>query len=136
MKRLEKGGEYYFISIPYFKVCNTQDWHFGTDDERFKNGNYFVEPRDAKACFSEITEKFGEELDKLKAKAKKNDTTLIKAVRDISDKAKSAIEIAPEMLVKQYVEATDAYYRTARDVNKAVNTIHIQINEIIKEAGK
>lgn len=136
MKRLDKGENYYYISIPYWKVCHTQDWYFGTDNERFKAGNYFADSSDARECFGAITEQFGEELDKLKAKAKKNDTTLIKAVRDISDKAKSGLDIAPERLVKQYVEATDSYQRTAREINKAVNTIHAQINEIIKEAGK
>ena len=89
MKRLDKGENYYYISIPYWKVCHTQDWYFGTDDERFKAGNYFADSRDARECFGTITEQFGEDLDKLKAKAKKNFAMLKR------EKAEAMGETAP-----------------------------------------
>lgn len=75
MDRLEHGERYYFISITYWKVCQTHDWRFPTDRQKYRSGNYFPEPEDATRLFKDIDTKFGEDYHGLREYLKREDLT-------------------------------------------------------------
>ena len=54
MTRLDKGEVYHFISFAKMKLCTTHDWHFFSDDEKWKMGNYFTDLTIAKNCEEEV----------------------------------------------------------------------------------
>ena len=95
-ERLEKGGEMYFISTRDYKVCHTNDWHFGSDDQRWNDCNYFLDVNAARACSIAIKEEYGEHLEMLDRDRENNRTTFIKIVREMAVQAKRLMRKAEE----------------------------------------
>lgn len=54
MTRLDKGEVYHFISFAKMKLCTTHDWHFFSDDAKWKMGNYYTDLTIAKNCEEEV----------------------------------------------------------------------------------
>ncbi len=136
MERLEKGGAYHFISIPYYKVCATHDEHFESDDDRFDAGNYFVDKRAACKCFNKIDSAHGDRLREI-AKERKN-TIGAFTQKAISLALKAKAEDAPSQmeLVAELVEANDIRKQRLDALSDETHVIYESIREIIRKSRK
>lgn len=141
MERLSKGGDYYFISIPYYKVCATHDEHFESDDERFDAGNYFLDKRAAQICFNKIDSAHGERLREI-ARERKNTVgaftqkcislALSMGVGDAATKKKPT----PKKIVDELVEANDSRKKRLDALSDESHVIYESIREIIRKSRK
>ena len=141
MERLEKGGAYHFISIPYYKVCATHDEHFESDDDRFDAGNYFVDKRAACKCFNKIDSAHGERLREI-AKERKNtigaftqrciSLALAVGVKD----ADTGKKPTPKNIVGELVKANKARKERLDALSDESHVIYESIREIIRKSRK
>lgn len=86
--RLDKGDVMYFISSLTYKVVQTRDCYFPSDDDRFLNGNYFPEAKAAHACSDEVIELFVPRLNSIKKLQDDNLEKYIRETKDITMKIK------------------------------------------------
>lgn len=144
MKRLEKGGVYYFISVPYFKVCQTRDEYFGTDDQRFQDGNYFPDANDAHECFDTIAETYGEKLEDIAEKIEKNKSSFVKTTTKLAVWARDGkriedgkeYDVTPENVCGSLVDAYKVYNKQLQQLSKKRLELHAKIKKTIKRAKK
>lgn len=145
MNRLTQGSEYHFISLRYFKIVATQDCYFDSDNQRFKEGNYFTDVNVARACFATIREEHGGELEEIENLKERNKRKLISTISHLVDKAlgkpikgkkSEDEEKAPEKPVK--VEPQDIVqdlffaYGTYKDTNAELAAKQEEITKAIK----
>lgn len=123
--RKAKGEEYFFINarlVPYL----THDWYFGTDDERFKKGNYFLTREAAYDCAEDLVE-FGKRLEKNQDQREDNDRDFINTVRDLFKlKRKTSDE-----LVDATVEAIRNYDDRKAELKRERTLIAAKIDKVI-----
>lgn len=100
-QRLEKGEVMYFISYLNYNVVQTHDCYFPTDDDRFKDGNYFPDARSCHDCSDEIQETYVPKLDVLEKLKRENLDKYIKATKEISEKCKSLMGAYVKMKEKE-----------------------------------
>ena len=82
-ERKKKGEQYYFISRRTLRPVLTRDEYFESDDERYKNENYFISKEAAYSCAGEIQEHFGEKLERIQYNKEQNDRIFIKAIKSL-----------------------------------------------------
>ena len=135
MERLQKGGAYHFISIPYFKVCTTHDEHFESDDERFDKGNYFPDTTAARQCFNKIENRYGERVREIARERKNTEGAFTqKAVSlALAGRAKDADTAA---LFAQLVEANDTRKARMDALHDEFKAIETAITDIIRKSPK
>lgn len=134
-KRLQKGEPYFFISIPYWKVCQTRDEHFGTDDEKFAEGNYFTDAKLVHECFDTIDDKYSGPLEKLRAQQAKAKDVYMKAVKDTIAEWKAKKADSDEAM-KAISDAYEENLERNREINSERRIISAEIMKIIKNETK
>lgn len=140
MLRLQRNEQYYFIGNRTYdyKVCQTTDCYFPTDQERWDAGNYFYEAAAAKACAAEIKEQHWDNIRALEREKDENKRVYIGEVTAIAVKAKRPRLQKEDMqqILAELVAAQDAYTTRRQDITKALADIDTAIAEQIKNANK
>ena len=153
MQRLEKGADYLFISINNLKIVPTHDCYFPTDDERFKDGNYFTDVTAAKACLSIIKEEHGETIVAIEDGRERCRNRFIKAVTGLVAKAtgkavqseddededepeegteKKSKKATPDDIVAAMVAAYEKYRETNVELMRKERKVRDSVKDIIK----
>lgn len=151
IKRLDRGVLMYFINMRDYKVCQTADWYFPTDDERWESGNYFPDAKAAKECAATIKEEYGERLETLDYSKEVNRQKFIKDMCALADKCKRKMGKAVEddeddkpkkkkpdfdAIAIDLVEIRDRYESRKKEINNDITEIREKIADIIKNYPK
>lgn len=150
LKRLERGSLMYFINMRDYKVCNTADWYFQSDDERWASRNYFPDAKPAKECAALIMEEYGEQMETLESAKVTNKQQFIKKACDLANKVKGTMEEEIkdadedkpkrrkkkpdfEAIAFDLVEARDKYEQRKKDIAADIADIQKNIEDLIKD---
>ena len=150
MNRLPKDSKYHFISLRYWKIVPTQDCYFDSDNQRFKEGNYFTDVNVARACFATIREKHGGELEEIENLKERNKRKLIATISNLVDKAlgsaasgkksedeeeapKKSVKVEPQDIVQDLVLAYGTYQDTKAELAAKQEEITKAIKAIIRK---
>lgn len=152
MNRLPQGSDYLFISLRTLKIVPTHDCYFPTDDQRFEDGNYFIDSNVARACLSTIKEEHGGELEGIEDAKERNKGKLLITISHLVNKAlgkpakdkkseddeeeagpKKPAKVAPEDIVQDLVLAYGAYRDKDSELAAKEKKVTEAIKEIIKE---
>ena len=146
MERLPHGGDYIFISLLTLQAVPTHDWHFQTDDEKWEERNYFTDGPTARACLSEIQERWGGDLEKIEEKNNGIKQDLITTIAGLvmkatngGEKTKAGKEI-PKVTDTEIVQDLVLAYGTFKDKRAELSAkkrgIHKEIKAYIKNFNK
>lgn len=146
MERLPHGGDYIFISLLTLQAVPTHDWHFPTDDEKWESKNYFTDGPTARACLSEIQERWGGDLEKIETKRSGLQQEFIKAIAGLTlkatkggEKTKAGKDIPKATdadIVQDMVLAYGAYRDGKAELTQKRNRIEREIKAFIKHFNK
>ena len=150
MNRLPKGSDYHFISLRYFKIVATHDCYFDSDNQRFKEGNYFTDVNVARSCFATIREEYGGELEEIENLKERNKRKLISTISHLVDKAlgnpatgmksedeeeapKKSVKVEPQDIVQDLILAYGTYQDTKAELATKQEEITKAIKAIIRK---
>lgn len=144
-ERVSKGGSYYFISRRSLKPVLTRDEYFESDDERYKDENYFLTKEAAADCASEISEAFGEKLERIAYNKEQNDKSFIKKIKSlpalfdlVKEPSKPGKKAEPKNddAVFSMLSAIQAHDEKKDELDMAYKLIMASIENIIADANK
>ena len=150
MNRLLQGSSYYFISLRYFKIVTTQDCYFGSDNQRFAEGNYFTDVNVARACFATIRDEYGAKLEAIESAKERNKSKLISTISQLVDKAlgkpikckksedeeeapKKPVKVEPQDIVQDLILAYGSYLDKNAELAAKQEEITKAIKAIIRK---
>ena len=150
MNRLPQGSNYHFISLRYNKIVATHDCYFDSDDQRFAEGNYFIDVNVARACFATIRDEYGAKLEAIESAKERNKSKLISTISHLVDTAlgkpiegknsedeeealEKPVKVEPQDIVQDLVLAYGSYLDKNAEIAAKKEEITKAIKAIIRK---